>query len=112
MSRPDDGFKRYWLGLHLFTDVPIRRQALNGFGHWALGLPVSGLVAWLHHANDGGFPIALVLVLGPLPNVLREIRQYARTGSPHLLDRFRDAFEGGLGALTVYAVSSSGWAPF
>lgn len=108
MSDPSDGVGRYWLGLHKFTDSSVGGQLLNMLGHAGMGLALALPLGVLLHYTAPGL-LWPVVPAGLLPTATREVVQLARTRSPHLLDRFRDTLEGGIGGAIAYGLVRLIW---
>ena len=79
------------------------KLALDFVGHLAIGGAVAGAVAYWRRGKKQ----KLVLCVTAAASVLgvREMIQFATSGSPHILDRVKDILEGTLGGLLAWAVS-------
>jgi hypothetical protein len=91
-------------GIQKFTEVSIGKQALNFLGHWGIGLGTglawSALVWWL-----SAVPPWTIIVVGALPELIREIVQGIKRRKLNLLDRIRDVVDSVVGSLTAYGIA-------
>jgi hypothetical protein len=103
MTDPDEGYKKYWLGLHKFTEKSIGKQALNTLGHAGIGLgtaaPYCAVACWLF-----ALPLWPAFPISTIGLIIREAVQLAKSDSPHLLDRARDIIDGIWGGLIAYCI--------